>query len=273
MCESYWQLDRKPFENNSDPNFYYPCESHQGALLKLRYSIENDRGGALLAGASGLGKTLLVHLLRRQLPDDYSPFVHLVFPQMAPAELLAYLADELGAPVIEPGRTTIDGSVRRLRTFLSQNTREGRHAVVAIDEAHLLEGPRVFETLRLLLNFETDSHPDLNLLLIGQPSLLPVLERMPQFDERLGVKCLLRPMTLEETISYVSHRLTAARAPRGIFDGASLEAIHHLTQGNPRRVNRLCDLALLIGFADELSTIGAGQLETISQELVAVNPD
>ena len=95
MYESYWQLDEKPFENCADPRFYYPGESPQAALLKLRYAVENRRGGALLTGASGTGKTLIVAMLRRMLGETHAPFVHLVFPQMSTADLLAYLADEL----------------------------------------------------------------------------------------------------------------------------------------------------------------------------------
>src|SRR4029079_12254184 len=98
MYEAYWQLQSRPFENSPDARFYYPSESHQGALLKLRYAIENRRGAALLAGALGTGKSLAVATLRRLLPDSFAPFVHLVFPDMPARELLAYLAAELGAP-------------------------------------------------------------------------------------------------------------------------------------------------------------------------------
>lgn len=273
MYEAYWQLDRKPFENTSDPGFYYPGEAHQGALLKLRYAVENQRGAALLAGPSGVGKTLLVHLLRRQLGDGFAPLAHLVFPQMPAPDLLAYLADRLGAPRSEPSTRTLDESVSRIEHCLRENSRAGRHAVVVVDEAHLLEGTRPLETLRLLLNFESESRPDLTLLLVGQPSLLPALDRMPQLEERLGAKCLLRPLSLEETFSYVHHRLTAAGARRPIFDTTALETLYALTQGYPRRINRLCDLSLLIGFAEEATSIGPDQLEAISQELVTASPD
>src|SRR5579862_7199622 len=94
MYETYWQLDQKPFENTADPQFYFPGETHQSALLKLRYAVENRRGGALLCGAAGTGKTYLVTMLRESLGDEYAPFIHLVYPQMSPAELMAYLADE-----------------------------------------------------------------------------------------------------------------------------------------------------------------------------------
>src|SRR5262245_58963004 len=96
MYESYWGLNCRPFDSGLDA-FYYPCEAHQGALLKLRYTIENRRGAALLAGPAGAGKTLLVGALQRQLPESVAPFVHLVFPQMPGPQLLIWLAEELGA--------------------------------------------------------------------------------------------------------------------------------------------------------------------------------
>ena len=129
------------------------------------------------------------------------------------------------------------------------------------------------ETMRLLLNFQVDMQPALTLLLVGQPSLLANLDRMSGLEERLGVKCLLRPFTEEETLSYISHRLTNAGGDAGIFQQAALEAIHALSSGVARRINRLCDLALLIGFADQLEQIAAEQIESISAELVTVMPD
>src|SRR5271163_4439310 len=113
MYENYWQLSAKPFDGGGDARFYYPSEVHQGALLKLRYAIESRRGGALLAGGSGSGKTLLVHALRRQLAENHSPVVHLVFPQMSASELLKYLADELGA-ADSASFGGVDQTVRRL---------------------------------------------------------------------------------------------------------------------------------------------------------------
>ncbi len=103
MYEAYWQLERRPFENSFDDACYYPGESHQGAVLKLRYAVENRQGAALLCGPSGSGKSLLVEHLRRHLPQNFRPFVHLVFPQMPAESLLLYLADELGAPAVAAG--------------------------------------------------------------------------------------------------------------------------------------------------------------------------
>ncbi len=273
MYESYWQLQQKPFENNADPQFYYPGESHQAALLKLRYAVENRRGGALLAGASGIGKTLLANMLRGMLGEGFTPFVHLVFPQMATAELLAYLAGELDGASVPSGRPGVHESVLRIQHALADNARHGRHAVLVIDEAQLLDNGNTLETLRLLLNFQPDNQPGLTLLLVGEPGLLSTLSRIPTLEERLGVKCLLRPFNEEETAAYVSHRLRVAGALRPIFEPESLTALHGLTHGIARGINRLCDLALLIGFAEERRTITADHVEAVCQELVTVVPE
>ena len=273
MYESYWKIEQKPFENRSDPRFYYPDESHQAALLKLRYAVENCRGAALLAGPSGSGKTFLVGMLRGALDERCSPFVHLVFPQMSAEELLAYLAVELGQMTNTGSTPGVHHSIGSIAKALAENTERGKHAVVVIDEAHLIGDSRTLEALRLLLNFEFAGRPGMTLLLVGQPGILPILDRTPQLEERLGVKCLLRPLTQSATAEYVGHRLSLAGAADAIFDADALQTLHQLTHGIPRRINRLCDLALLIGYAEEQSRITSEQLESVSRELVSVAPE
>ncbi len=273
MYENYWQLNLKPFDSAADPRFYYPAESHQAALLKLRYAVESRSGAALLAGASGLGKSLVADMLPGTMGPECSPFVRLVFPQMSTADLLGYLADELDGGQGQAGDGRVQISVRRIERFLASNAEQRRHAVLVIDEAHLLDDPRTFEALRLLLNFQWNGQAALTLLLSGQPAILPLLSRMPSWEERLAVKCLLRPFSEEETASYVEHRLRVAGARRTIIEHEALPTLHALTQGVARQINRLCDLALLIGFAEERKTLSAEHFESVSRELVTVAPE
>jgi len=211
--------------------------------------------------------------LKRQLDERFSPFVHLVFPQMTVPELLAYLAAGLGAMSNPNSTAPVDETVRCLQYLLRDNSARGSHAVIAIDEAQLLLDSGALETLRLLLNFEEADKPALTLLLVGQPQLLPALQRLPGLEARLGVKCLLRTFSLEETVSYVTHRMVAAGSTHEIFTSEALSALHQLTSGNPRRINRLCDLALLIGFAEEQRRINAPQIEAVCNELVTIAPE
>ncbi|MCY2993525.1 MAG: AAA family ATPase, partial [Planctomycetota bacterium] len=263
MYTTYWKLNVRPFDSSFDRRFYYPSEAHQATLLKLRYAIENRRGAALLAGASGLGKTLLVHALHEDLPEEYGPLVHVRFAQMAPTELLSFLADGLTGET--SGEAAVNHSVQRIEQALAKNVESHRHAVVVIDEAQLLRDTGGLETVRLLLNFEAAW----TLLLVAQPAILPALERMPELEERLSVKCLLRRFTLEETVSYIHHRMLAASTidTPAIFEPTSLETIHRLTDGIPRRIHRLCDLCLLIGDAEDLPQITPTHVAAVAEEL------
>lgn len=273
MYESYWRLRQKPFQNGCDPAFHYPGESHQAALLKLRYAIENQRGGALLAGPSGVGKTQLIGMLKQMTSGWDATLVHVVFPQMSTEELLAHLAVKLGGPADRADVPSVQRSIEAIEGCLADGAERGHQAVVVIDEAHLLDDRRTLEAIRLLLNFEANGRPAITLLLAGQPGVLPMLDRMPPVEERLAVKCLLRRFTERETGEYVTHRLHTAGAEESIFEPEALTAIHQLTHGVPRRINRLCDLALLIGYAEESRTIDAARIESVSEELVAVTPE
>lgn len=273
MYESHWQLTSKPFENTHDPAFYYPSDAHQGAMLKLRYVIENQRGAALLSGPAGVGKSMLVRSLFRVLPESVAPRSHIVFPRMPGDQLLSYIADELTGGTSSAPPSTAQQSVHSIQTALTQNTEAGRHAVLALDEAQILLDQDSLELVRLLLNFETDSGPSLTLILIGQGTMLPAIERVPSLEERLAVKCILRAFTLEETASYIGHRLQAAGGEHTIFTNDALDAIHHVSGGIPRRINRLCELALLVGYAEQRDTIDVEQIEGVSEELISVAPE
>jgi general secretion pathway protein A len=275
MYEGYWQLDHNPFDDDADLRGFFRSATHQATLLKLRYLIENGKGTGLLTGNTGSGKSYLIQVLCRQLAEPFGPFVHLVFPQMSAPELLAWLAVELGATDESGGRDAdrLDRTIRQIDGRLRQLGEKGRHPVIIVDEAHLIEDVQVFQALRLLLNFPQQNGCRFSLIFAGQNELLNTVRRLGQLEERLAVKCLLRPLSSEETTSYVSCRLEAAGANRPIFAPEAMQPLYELSGGIPRRINRLCDMALLVGFADESEQISAEQVEAVAEELVAVAPD
>jgi type II secretory pathway predicted ATPase ExeA len=269
MYESYWNLKCKPFENRVDSTFYYPSSEHHAALLKLRYAVESGCSAALLTGNPGVGKTLLLQCLAEQLSDQHHPVVHVVFPQLSPDQLLGYLTDKLAGASegdVQPCR-----ALQRLETFLEENTSRGRQAVLLFDEGHLLRESASLEVLRLLTNFEFDGRPALSIVVAGLPSILSTLERMPELEERFSVKCLLPALDEEETRNYVEHRLAVAGFSDSLFDPEAIQTLHGHSLGAPRRINRLVDLALLIGYAEERTTIGAAQIEAVAEELTPLS--
>jgi len=270
MYESYWQLDKRPFEHPADAQSLFRAESQRGALLKLRYVLENRRGTAILAGESGLGKTLLAETLLGELGSDFGPCVHLVFPLMPPDQLLTYLGDQLTGQRT-PLTATIEQSVQRIQRAILENGNAGRHPVIVIDEAHLLRDSNTLECIRLLMNFQKDGRPLTSLLLVGQTALVLAVRRLPALDERIAVTCILTRFSASESAGYIQHRLALAGAKRLIFESSAVEAIFELTQGIPRRINRLCDLALLVGYGEELRTLNRGHIESIHAELIGTS--
>lgn len=270
MYERYWQLDSRPFEHGSDARFHYPCPSQHSALLKLRYVVEQRRGAALLAGEAGLGKTWLVERLLASLPAAEAPQIHLVYSQLPGEQLVGWLADQLAGRA-EPGGTLAQ-QVRRIEQALHGFAEAGQRPVIVLDEAHLVRDRSTWEALRLLMNFQAAGQPLASWLLVGQTSLVPQLQQLPALEERLAVTCLLKRLSAEETAQYVQHRLAAAGARRAIFDPAALRTIFELTGGVPRRINRLCDLALLVGYGEELPLLTPEHLEAVHAELAGLTP-
>lgn len=271
MYEEHWKLKSRPFENRYEPEFYYPAETHQAAMLKVRYAIENRRAAALMCGTGGIGKTLVIEALKRQLAESFRPCVHSVFPVLNAEQLVRYLVQQLDGQ--SEAIREVSADLARFEQFLINNIKANRHAVIVIDEAHLLEQQELLEPLRLMLNIasnEANGEAAWTLVLVGQPTLLSHVENYAALDERLAVKCMLNRLLAEETIAYIQHRMRQSGADaQQIFEYAALERIHVLTQGVPRRINRLCDLALMVGFAEDRGIISVDTVDNVHTDLAA----
>ncbi len=267
MYEPYWKLSERPFQNDSVPDFFFRGETHQAALLKLRYTIEHRLGAAILSGGVGYGKTFLIQTLAAELSESFTPVVPVIFPQFSPPELLAWLAVELGVPAEVAAENRLDQTLRRLETQLRQLTEAGRFPTIIIDEAHTIESPAVLQTFQLLLNYQQSPAIRFTLIFVGDRPLVKHIGRWAALDERIPIRAVLGPLTKQETAAYVKHRLAVARRTEPTFDEGALTAIFELTGGVPRRINRICDLALLVGYADELPLLTAQEVEAVSEEL------
>lgn len=267
MYETHWGLQRTPFGMDKSAESYFASRTHQSALLKLRFLVDHRRGAGLLVGQSGSGKTRLLQALLPEVDANVSPVVNIVYPLMSPLELLCFIVTELGDAPPASSATSVDVVVRHLVERLRLLTAEGRSAVIVIDDAHAITDRQVFQSLLLLLNLQQASEVEFTLILAGQPELAGMTRRLPQLDDRISIPCVLTALTPTETAEYVQHRLQAAGATEPIFSTSALQAVHELSGGLPRKINRLCDFALVVGFADGLGLIDARHIEGVSHEL------
>lgn len=276
MYQSYWKLSCLPFENSFAPQFYYRSASHQAALLKLRYCIGNNRGVALLTGDTGLGKTYLVSRLMQEMAGkqdgnsvEYRA-VPILFPKMSAVEFLSYLVYQLDPQnaTQHDSKRGVDQIVRTLELQLKQLAESNIQPLIIVDEAHLIDSQDVWDCLLLLQNLQQANDNRFSMLLIGDYSLLTQLGRMPAWNERVSIRSTLSELTPAETAAYIHHRLSVSGSEGRMFDKQALEAVYEFSSGIPRRINRLCDMAMLVGFADSQPLITAEEIEAVAEELL-----
>lgn len=267
MYQTYWNLNCCPFDDGADVRFYYPGQAHQTCLLKLRYVIEQKKGVGLLVGEHGTGKSYLSHVLEDELGDGNFRFLRLVIPQLSPHDLLKYFAAQLGVEVTETA--PMNRTLQLYESTLKELSASGVHLVMVIDDAHLLSSEHL-NVLRLMLNLRESNRADFTLLLLGRVELLAHVRRQHDLDQRISVRTSLAPLTVKEVREYVHDRTRVAGAQREIFHPNAAQKIWELSAGVPRRINQICDLALLVGFADHLQSLGPLEIQTAAEEITTV---
>lgn len=262
MYEEYWGLAEKPFENTADPRFLYYSHQHEEAFTRLTYVIQEQKGAAVLAGVFGCGKTVISQAVLASLSKGKYETAFVINPQLSHVELLREILYDLGVKDNLPTQKT--DILHSLNEILHNNMDNGKQTVVIIDEAHLIEDRLIFEELRLLLNFQYKNKFLLTLILLGQPELREKINNIKQLQQRIAIRYHLSGLNEIETGEYVQHRLNVAGSSREIFDKSALKIIYEQSGGIPRRINQICDMALLTGFGSQKETIG----EEIIMEVV-----
>ncbi|MDO8737816.1 ExeA family protein [Candidatus Deferrimicrobium sp.] len=243
MYEEYFSLKERPFSLTPDPDFLFLSGSHQRALDHLLFGLESGEGFIVVTGDIGVGKTTVCRALLRRLPERFATAL-VVNTLLTEKELLRTVLDDFGAPVPDGTRKDLLDALNR---FLLVAAEAGRRPVLIIDEAQNL-APPLLEQVRLLSNLETEKRKLLQIVLFGQKELQEKL-RLPQlrqFDQRITVRATILPLDLRETSRYIQHRMSVAGAAGSTFLSPAAERLlHRRSRGVPRRINQLCDRALL----------------------------
>lgn len=248
----YWGLSYPPFQNVPDPDLYYPSPLHEEALVRLLYGINGGKGAVLLTGEIGAGKTTVIRRLVKSLTSDNVDVGVLTNPALSLIELLREIHYQLGIPSPPENKLEL---IRGLNDRLMANYRQGKGTVIIIDEAHLIRDPEILEELRLLLNFQLNDRFLLTLILVGQPELKKTIHDIPPLEQRIAIKYHLGGFDLENSKRYIAFRLKGFGGKTSIFTMEAVNLIHQHSNGIPRNINRLCDLALLFGYLARLGRV------------------
>lgn len=268
MYDEYFGLRETPFSIAPNPRFLFMSERHREALAHLVYGVSNDGGFILLTGEVGTGKTTISRCLLDQIPEN-SNIAMILNPKLLAGELLATICDELHIKYPE-GNDSIKVYIDYIFHYLLEQNAQGRKTVVIIEEAQNLT-PDVLEQLRLLTNLETNQRKLMQIIMLGQPELLDILAQpeLRQLEQRVTARYHLMPLTQKETLDYVNHRLgvAGARERDPIFTVNALKQIYKYSEGVPRKINLLCDRALLGAYVHNEKIVDAKTVKQAAKEV------
>jgi len=262
----YFNFEREPFSNAPNEAFYFDSEQHNHALTRLMYSVDSNKGLAVLVGGVGTGKTTLARRMLDYMPIEAyeSSLLVMIHSEITLEWILSRICMQLGVKIPDSNPLKM---LKQLYERLLRIESEGRKAVVLIDEAQMLQSKELMEEFRGLLNLEIPGNKLLNIVFFGLPELDAVMRLDEPLAQRIAVKYTLRPFAAETAGLYIRHRLKVAGAQTSPFNAAVLPLIHRFSGGVPRLINTICDNALFETFLRRESVVTAEVVQSVAQDL------
>jgi len=268
MYEKFFELKEPPFNLTPDSRFLYMSHHHREAMAALLYGIRECKGFILLTGEIGSGKTTLCRALVHELEGSGTQIALIFSPPLDETELFQAINEEME---IDASAHSRKGLIDTLNGYLVEQYQLGRNVVLILDEAQNLSDG-VLEQIRLLGNLETEQHKLLQVVLTGQPELQVALQgpKLEQLNQRIAVRYHLRALEPDEIEPYIFHRLRVAGMSAPIeFIPKAMRTLYEFTGGVPRKINVLCDRALLAAYVASTRTIDDAIIRTAAMEVGA----
>lgn len=268
MFEKHFKLTENPFSLTPDPRFIYPGRSHEEALATLRYWVEHREGFVMVTGEVGTGKTTALFRLIDSLEQRFE-IAFITNSTLNTVELLEEVCRRFKIEGITPGLSK-SALLQRLEAYLIK-LRDLRHAaILIIDEAQNFNS-ELLEEVRLLSNTVVPSGPPLlQIALVGQPELERKLslEELRQLRQRIGVHYRIKPLSENETIRYVRHRIGVAGGnPDVVFGAEAARQLFRYTCGLPREINQVASQAMLHAFVDGAPGVSPEHVKSAAWEM------
>lgn len=265
MYEQHFSFRCKPFELLPNPDFLFQSSTHKKAITYLDYGLKEKVGFILLTGEIGSGKTTIIRNFIKNLSSSVK-LSRINNTKVSSQQLISMINEDFGLDVEGKSKTKL---LSELNDFLIDQYSIKSQPILLIDEAQNLS-PNLLEEIRLLSNLETDRAKLLQIILVGQPEMNKtlMLPEMMQLRQRININYHISPLTIDETIKYITHRLTIAGNTNVIkFEGDMSEVIYRFSRGIPRLINILCDFALLTTFVEGKKEVSTDIVREVVKDL------
>lgn len=259
-------LECEPFSTSPDPVFFYESRHHKAALANLMIELRLKRGLSVVLGEVGTGKTTLSRKLIQMLKDREGFIFHLILDPSYPNEecFLQALVRTFGIVLAVSNPSLLDYKEALSRYLFQVGTQNSQSVVLIIDEAQKMN-PISLEILRILLNYETNEHKLLQLVLLSQVELMPTLLEMQNLLDRVSMKSVLEPLSEEEVREMIDFRLRQAgfSARYQLFLDEAVREIYRAGRGYPRKTAMLCHRALKLLVMQNQEVVTAKVIEEL----------
>ncbi|MDO4231686.1 MAG: AAA family ATPase [Lautropia sp.] len=268
MYKAFFGLKSKPFRLNPHLRFLFNSEAIQRAVNTLKYGLYQREGLVLLTGAPGCGKSLLIQNITRRLPDAGIRVHTIATPRANGLSLLRQISSAFALP----HHDSVDAAqlLQALQQYLLGEVEANRRILLVIDEAHNLDDDAL-EVVRLISDMQSHGNLLLQIFLVAQPILrarlaTPSLEALRQ---RFLVTDHIEGLTAEEVPQYILKRMQQAgwTADDVPFDAEAITRIQQFSDGNPRKINILCERLLTQAYVEEQSRISVADVEATLNDM------
>jgi general secretion pathway protein A len=268
MYLSFYGLKKEPFHTTPDPNFLYLSPSHKEAMGTIIYGIEKRKGFIAIFGEVGVGKTTIIRAYLEKTSDRKQKTVYILNPIVS---FHGLLTDIFRSLELVPTHDDSAEMVNQLQEALICEYRSGSTVVLVIDEAQNMP-VQTLEQLRLLSNLETSTDKLIQIVSIGQPELHTLLDHptLKSFQQRIALRATIQPLTQKASQAYIEHRVALASATGApLFTEGALKLIIREAHGIPRRLNILCDNALITGYGRQRKPVSVNEVKEILVDMDA----
>ncbi len=271
MYLKHWKLTRRPFDERINTASYFAAASHEQTLSRLRTAIGQRASLSILAGAAGCGKSTLAAVLAATLPEGSCLVAHFPVAPRTASDLVHSLHEQLcrlNRPSDRRAKEApLDMLLADLRGIMQMRAPTNGHAVVLIDAAEHLAADEIASLVRSITAFTVGGDALLTAIVIGSSEFLVRAQWAAPWDMEMFPQCVLAPLSQAETIAYIGHHVRHAGGDPGLFSTDALGLIHELSGGLARRINRLCDMSLIVAFAQDSQHIEPSHVWTAQQEI------